>query len=107
MGVWKRGGLTRTRIRDPGVNTAFAMLFLLRSTRETIEKVVERDGILRGGYDLPSDLSEVRLKDNRLVAPAIVGEVADMIGMLENDEADKIESLLDNPDSLSLERTDG
>ena len=39
-----------------------------------------------GGYDLPSDLSEVRLKDNRLVAPAILGEVADMIGMLENDE---------------------
>jgi hypothetical protein len=87
---------------DPPVSTAFAMLFLLRSTRETIEKVVERDGILRGGYDLPSDLSEVRLKDNRLVAPAIVGEVADMIGMLENNEGDKIESLLDNPDSLSL-----
>ena len=87
---------------DPPVSTAFAMLFLLRSTQETIEKVIERDGILRGGYDLPSDLTEVRLQGNRLVAPAITGEVADLIGMLENDAADNIESLLDSPDLLSL-----
>lgn len=96
------GAAEATQDTDPLVDTAFAMLFLLRSTRETIEKVVERDGILRGGYDLPTDLSEVRVKDNRLVAPAIVGEVADLIGMLESDEAAKIDSLLDNPDSLSL-----
>lgn len=88
---------------DSVVNTAFAMLFLLRSTRETIEKVVERDGALRGGYDLPTDLSAVRVRDNRLVAPAVVGEVADMIGMLESGETDKIDSLLDHPDALSLE----
>ncbi|MHB8970360.1 MAG: HEAT repeat domain-containing protein [Pirellulaceae bacterium] len=87
---------------DPPVSTAFAMLFLLRSTRETIEKVIERAGILRGGYDLPSDLTEVRLQGNRLVAPAITGEVADLIGMLEKDAADDIESLLDHPDLLSL-----
>ncbi len=87
---------------DPLVSTAFAMLFLLRSTQETIKKVIERDGILRGGYDLPSDLTEVRLQGNRLVAPAITGEVADLIGMLENDTADNIESLLDSPDLLSL-----
>ena len=42
------------------------------------------------------------MQDNRLVAPAITGEVADMITMLESGEGDKIESLLDNPDSLSL-----
>lgn len=87
---------------DPPVSTAFAMLFLLRSARETIEKVVARDGSLRGGQGLPSDLSEVRMQDNRLVAPAITGEVADMVTMLESGEGDKIESLLDNPDSLSL-----
>jgi hypothetical protein len=87
---------------DSPVSTAFAMLFLLRSTRETIEQVIERDGILRGGQGLPTDLTEVRMQGNRLVAPAITGEVADLIGMLEEDKADAIESLLDNPDSLSL-----
>jgi hypothetical protein len=87
---------------DPPVSTAFAMLFLLRSARESIEKVVVRDGSLRGGQGLPSDLSEVRMQDNRLVAPAITGEVADMIALLESDQGDKLEGLLDNPDALSL-----
>ncbi|MHB8866067.1 MAG: HEAT repeat domain-containing protein [Pirellulaceae bacterium] len=99
MGV---GGFSSTNGTDAPVSTAFAMLFLLRSAQETIEKVVERDGILRGGYDLPSDLTEVRLQGHRLVAPAITGEVADLIGMLENDAADNIESLVDSPDLLSL-----
>ena len=92
---------------DLPVGTAFAMLFLLRSTRETIEKVIERDGILRGGYDLPSDLTEVRMRDNKIVAPAITGEVEDLITMLEDDEAEKIENLLENPDALSLSGLQG
>jgi len=104
-GQWNSLGATAFAQQDTDavVNTAFALLFLLRSTRETIEKVVERDGALRGGYDLPTDLSAVRVRDNRLVAPAVVGEVADMIGMLESGETDKIDSLLDHPDALSLE----
>ncbi len=92
---------------DPPVATAFAMLFLLRSTQQTIAKVVERDGILRGGYGLPSDLTDVRLHGNKIVAPAITGEVADLIDMLEDDEGDKVENLLDNPDSLSLSGLEG
>ncbi len=92
---------------DPVVGTAFAMLFLLRSTRDTVERVVERGGVLRGGHDLPADLTDVRLRDHKLVAPAIVGEVADLIEMLEKDDADKIESMLDNPDSLSLSGLSG
>ncbi len=89
------------------IATAFAVLFMLRSTRETIEKVAHRDGILRGGYGLPNDASEVRLKGNKIVAPAITGTVEDMISMLEDDEADKIENMLDNPDALSLTNLSG
>jgi hypothetical protein len=84
------------------VGAAFAVLFLLRSTRDTIEEVIDRDGILRGGRGLPTDLSEIRLRDNKIVAPAITGTVKDMIGMLEDEEGEKIENLLDNPDALSL-----
>jgi hypothetical protein len=84
------------------VAAAFATLFLLRSTRETIENVIDRDGVLRGGRGLPTDLSELRLRDNKIVAPAITGTVKDMISMLEDEEGEKIENLLDNPDALSL-----
>lgn len=92
---------------DNPVATAFAMLFLLRSTQETIVKVVERDGVLRGGYDLPTDVSEVRLQDNRLVGPVITGEVADLVRMVEGGEGEKLERLLQHPDALSLSGTSG
>ncbi len=99
-GSFKRGGSTASC--DAPVGTAFATLFLLRSTRETIENVIDRDGILRGGRGLPTDLSDIRLRDNQIVAPAITGTVTDMIGMLEDEEGEKIENLLENPDALSL-----
>jgi len=92
---------------DPAVETAFAILFLLRSTRDTIETVIERDGVLSGGHDLPSDVSDVRMRNNKIVAPAITGEVADMISMLEDDDAVNIENLLENPDALSLSNIKG
>lgn len=92
---------------DAPVSTAFATLFLLRSTRETIEKVIDRDGILRGGHELPSDLSDVRLRDHRIVAPAITGEVEDLITMLEDGDGEKIERLLEDPDVLALGNLDG
>ncbi len=92
---------------DPPVATAFAMLFLLRSTQGTITASIDRDGILRGGYGLPNDLTEVRMRNNKIVAPAITGEVEDLIGMLEDEEGEKIENLLENPDSLSLSGLQG
>lgn len=84
------------------VGTAFACLFLLRSTQATLDKIMDREGTLRGGRGLPGDLSEVRQRGGKIVAPAITGKVEDLIGMLEDDEADQIENLLDNPDALSL-----
>lgn len=85
-----------------GIGTAFACLFLLRSTQATLETIMEREGTLRGGRGLPGDLSEVRQRGGKIVAPAITGKVEDLIGMLEDDEADQIENMLDNPDALSL-----
>lgn len=100
-GKYESPGLTYIGTSPP-IATSFAVLFLLRSTRETIEKVMERDGLLRGGYGLPSDLTEIRVRGNQIVAPAITGEVEDLISMLEDEEGEKIENLLENPDALSL-----
>ncbi len=98
MGPFKMG----ENCCEPPIATSFAMLFLLRSTQETIQRVTPRDGLLRGGYGLPNDLTDVRMRDNKIVAPAVTGEVADLIQMLEDEEGEKIENLLENPDSLSL-----
>ncbi len=92
---------------DKPVGTAFAMLFLLRSTRLTIEEVLERDGILHGARGLPSDLTDLRIRGDKLVAPKITGDVEDLISMLEDEEGDKIENMLENPDALSLSGLSG
>jgi hypothetical protein len=96
-----------TTSADRPVGTAFAMLFALRGTQETIARVEGRDGVLRGGYGLPSDLSEARLKGGQIVAPAITGEVNDMVAMLEAGESEQIENLLENPEALILDRVGG
>ncbi len=106
-GSWGKQAVSTVNGTQPQIATAFAMLFLLRSTRATIEKVIERDGILRGGYGLPSDVSDVRLQNNRIVAPAITGEVADLITMLEENQGEQIENMLENPDTLSLSELGG
>jgi hypothetical protein len=103
-GSWGNGASVGA---DNPVATAFAMLFLLRSTRETIAKVVDREGTLRGGYDLPADVSEVRLQNNRLVAPVITGEVADLVRMVEEGDGEQLEQLLQHPDALSLSGLSG
>jgi hypothetical protein len=103
-GSWSNGALTGA---DDQVATAFAMLFLLRSTQDAIAKVVERDGVLRGGYDLPADVSDVRLQNNRLVAPVITGEVQDLVRMVEEGDGETLDRLLQHPDALSLSGLSG
>jgi hypothetical protein len=92
---------------EPPVGTAFGVLFAVRSTQATIAKVIGREGTLRGGYGLPNDVSDARLKGGQIVGPAITGEVEDMVEMLEDGESEKIENLLENPESLMLESVSG
>jgi hypothetical protein len=42
------------------IDTAFACLFLMRSSQKTIQRIVELAGRLTGGKTLPTDLTEVR-----------------------------------------------
>lgn len=84
------------------VATAFGVLFLVRSTQLTVNKDADREGILEGGRGLPSDLVGVRVRGSQIVSPKITGQVDDLISMLEDEEAEKIESMLDNPGTLSL-----
>lgn len=88
-GSWK-GNLT------PQVDTAYAVLFLLRSTRRTFDK---KRGPMRfagedllGGRGLPQLTDEVRVRDGRVVSPAEFvhsGQVMERLADLENldDEA--------------------
>lgn len=72
------------------VNTAFATLFLLRSTKKAIAKAITGDGTLRGSRGLPKN-TETNLrvdKEGRVVTAPVVRTADDMIKLLNDSKTD-------------------
>ncbi|GIW97221.1 MAG: hypothetical protein KatS3mg111_0554 [Pirellulaceae bacterium] len=92
------GGWSAETMSPANINTAFAILFLIRSTQKAIGKIDE--GLAFGGYGLPTDISNVRLMGNRIVSEAETS-VQNLLEMLEKDEASNIQVSL-VPDHLKL-----
>jgi hypothetical protein len=86
------------------VDTAFAILFLLRSTQKSIEKIESFGaGTLVGGRGLPSSTKNVKLRGGRLVGENQAQAVEDMLKALgeADDEAD-LDLMVANPDEIEL-----
>jgi len=68
------------------VDTAFAVLFLCRSTRKSIEEQVyaRRAGAVTGGRGLPADVSDVRLAGGKLVGQGVTAQADALLEQLEN-----------------------
>ncbi len=94
----------------PYVGTAFGVLFLLRSTRDTIQRVTKNSGQYRGGYGLPDDASEVRLtSDFKVQAPKVTVAMDEIMQMLEgNDEetAQRFDDIVSHPDAYAIGEMD-
>lgn len=82
--------------------TAFAVLFLLRSTQKSI-KASLGEGTLIGGRGLSADLSRMKLRGGRLVAEQKPTEVDKLLEMLEGDGNEGLEALLNDPAVLRVE----
>ena len=79
-GSWNKGMI------GASADTAFAVLFLVRSSKKSIKKAVLNEGLLRGGYGLPKDIRNVTMHDNRVVTPQMVQEMDEWLEMLEGAE---------------------
>jgi hypothetical protein len=78
-------------------NTAWAVLFLTKSTAKTIERIKIRRlgaGELFGGKGLPKDLSQISEAGGRLVARPMDGAVEGMLTVLEDPRSDNADSAL-------------
>lgn len=85
----------------PVIDTAFSILFLLRSTRESIGRNVEESGRLTGGKLLPSDLSQIKLdKQGQVVSTKETPPVDNLLTMLEDLRASDIDPTI--PKKLTL-----
>lgn len=81
--------------------TAFATLFLLRSTQQSI-KASLGEGTLVGGRGLPRDLSKVRLRGGRLVVQQNSTELDKLLDMMEEGDAAEFDALVANPAALEV-----
>jgi hypothetical protein len=84
------------------IDTAFAVLFLTRSSRSMIQRAVFESGILIGGHGLPKNLTNVRLEDGKVVTPQMVRDVDDLLDLLKGTE-DKEFDARALPGGLSLD----
>lgn len=84
---------------EPPCSTAFAILFLLRSTRQSLYQLGE--GTLVGGRGLPADLSKAKFtKSGKLIVEQKPTAVDELLGMLGDDDAAALDALIDNPAAL-------
>jgi hypothetical protein len=86
---------------DPPCATAFATLFLLRSTQQSI-KASLGEGTLIGGRGLPRDLSKVRLQNGRLVVQQNATELDELLDMMEEGDSAEFDALASNPAALEV-----
>ncbi|NOY29150.1 MAG: hypothetical protein GXP28_02930 [Planctomycetes bacterium] len=82
-------------------STAFAVLFLLRSTQKSIKASLGQ-GTLVGGRGLSGDLSKMKLKQGRLVTEQKPTEIDALLGMLGDDDNEALESLLSNSAAVQV-----
>jgi hypothetical protein len=77
-----------------GVDTAFGVLFLVRSTAKSIQRKIQREGLLLGGVGLPTDTTNVRIRGGRVVGMELSKNLDDLIGLLESENAQEDVELL-------------
>ncbi len=86
------------------VNTAFATLFLLRSTQDAIKKTIKGEGLLVGGKTLPKDLSNLAQgKDGKIIVPQAVVNLDNLMRELESAEGAALDGLLDSKLELNVD----
>jgi hypothetical protein len=94
------GGWTDRSQTRPPVSTAFALLFLIRSTQKTIFTMSA--GTLQGGYGLPKDTTDIRVDGTQIKGRPVAAQVTDMLDILEKDGAGDTEGK-SIPDDLELD----
>ncbi len=96
-GAW---GVSDASFNDPPSSTAFAILFLIRSTKKAI--ATSSRGTVAGGFGLPSDTSKIVVSGTQIKGEPAAAAVTDLLGMLEEDDADTFDQK-SIPEDLKLE----
>lgn len=81
--------------------TAFAVLFLLRSTQKSIKANLGQ-GTLIGGRGLSANLNRMKMRQGRLVTEETPTDIDKFLGMLDGDGSESLEALVNDPTALQV-----
>lgn len=93
------GSFGKVHNDGPHVDTAFAVLFLTRSTKKAIAKSVAGDGQLSGGKGFKGNMASARVKDGKIIAEPAKGTVDDLVSVLEDPRNPDVDALAEFPES--------
>ena len=90
------------------IGTAFAVLFLLRSTRETIRRVRKAQARKVGNFGLPDDVSEMQIgSDHRVRAPKVTVAMNEIMEKLSDEESSAaFDEIIKNPGAFAIGEMD-
>jgi HEAT repeats len=97
-GYWE-GGCGRT------ADTAFAILFLLRSTQKSIRSTLG-EGTLIGGRGLPANVAQAKLRGNEVVVEQVHSRVDEMLAMIDDADQSRLDELARDPANLTVGKVD-
>lgn len=89
----------------PACDTAFAVLFLLRSTQQSLRKGLG-EGALVSGRGLPTNLSKAKLVDGQLVIEQVHAKVDELLAMIDAGDDATLDDLARDPSQLVVEKVD-
>jgi hypothetical protein len=86
-------------------DTAFSILFLLRSTQKSIHARLG-EGMLLAGRGLPTNLNRARLRNGQLVADQVRTKVDELLSMIDDGDDAQLDDLARDPSQLVVEKVD-
>ena len=90
------------------VDTAFAILFLSRSMRKSLQRARGYGaGRLTGGRGLPHNVAGARLQGGKVVAEAVAIRALDLVRVLSNPDHPDYDYLIENPAELLARTNNG
>jgi hypothetical protein len=86
-------------------DTAFATLFLLRSTQKSIRAKLG-EGTLLAGRGLPTNLARAKMRNGQLIVEQVHTKVDELLSMIDDDEEGVLDDLARDPSQLIVEKVD-
>lgn len=101
-GSFEDGEAKRFGVVNASMTTSFAILFLTRGTQQSLGKLTQ--GSLKGQKGLPSNDSDIRMRNGRIITTPISRSVGDLLGMLESSEGTAaLDDLINSELDLTLD----